>query len=84
MGAGVAAGQVRVWVGAPVPVQVPSVPAPVSPPCPPGIPGSAADPMELDAPALLLHRDAPEGEHQLLPGTGGEVPGRGWEWERRV
>lgn len=32
------------------------------------LPGSAADPVELDAAAVLLHRGPPEGEHRLLPG----------------
>lgn len=32
------------------------------------LPGRPSDPVELDAPAVLLHRGAPEGEHCLLPG----------------
>lgn len=33
-----------------------------------GLPGGPADPVELDATAVLLRGGAPEGEHGLLPG----------------
>lgn len=38
------------------------------------LPGGPADPVELDASAMLLYRGPPEGEHSLFPGENWLLP----------
>lgn len=38
------------------------------------LPGGPADPVELDASAVLLYRGSPEGEHSLFPGENRLLP----------